>query len=76
VEKVSEKTIISAQVPTLVRDDLARLASQREHSLSAEVRAALRLHLRVQDVQDSSSELPTGPGGGLNRPAGPGDGRS
>jgi hypothetical protein len=53
-----EKTIISAQVPTPLRDELLRLASQHEHSLSDEIRRGLRLHIRVED-----------PGGGSPRPA-------
>jgi hypothetical protein len=44
-----EKTIISAQVPGELRDELAQLARQHDLSLSDEIRKALRLHLRVED---------------------------
>ena len=50
----TEKTIISAQVPTPLRDELLRLAGQHEHSLSDEIRRGLRLHVRVEDPGGAS----------------------
>jgi hypothetical protein len=44
----SKKAIISAQVPTPLRDELAQLARHHDLSLSDEIRRAVRLHLRVE----------------------------
>jgi hypothetical protein len=41
-------TIISAQVPQRLRDELAALAVQNDRSLSAELRRGLGLYLAVE----------------------------
>jgi plasmid stability protein len=54
----SEKTMLSAQIPRSLHDDLRRLAETHDRSISAETRAALRLHLRIaNDVDGLSSSL-------------------
>jgi hypothetical protein len=40
-QSISEKVILSAQVPASQRDELARLATEHDRSLSYVVRAAL-----------------------------------
>jgi hypothetical protein len=49
-----EKTIISAQVPIPLRDELAQLARHHDLSLSDEIRRAVRLHLRVEETPGGS----------------------
>lgn len=52
----SEKTILSAYVPTAQRDRLADLAAANERSLSGEVRRALDTYLRLNtDFSAASS---------------------
>jgi hypothetical protein len=46
----SEVTMLSAQVPASLRDDLHQLARQHDRSVSAEVRAALRTHVLLSQV--------------------------
>jgi Ribbon-helix-helix protein, copG family len=54
---ISEKVILSAQVPASQRDQLARLATEHERSLSYVVRAALRDYLeRSEDFSAASSD--------------------
>jgi hypothetical protein len=55
------KVLIAAQVPAELRDDLERLAHANDKSISAEIRAALRLHLRVNDVGGSPPLAAHGP---------------
>jgi hypothetical protein len=60
----SERAIISAQVPSSLRDELAQLARLHDLSLSDEIRRAVRLHLRVEAVEApgvSSSFRPESP---------------
>ncbi len=52
-----EKTIISAQMPTIVRDRLAHLAATNERSLSGEVRRAVDTYLRLNDADFSRGTL-------------------
>ncbi len=63
MDRISEKTIISAPVATAQRDHLARLAAANERSLSGEVRRALDSYLRLAGPYEdagglSSSSLP------------------
>jgi hypothetical protein len=58
MEPSDEKTIISAQVPVPLRDELARLARHHDLSLSDEIRRAVRLHLRVEAPGVSPSLRP------------------
>jgi plasmid stability protein len=55
---------ISTRMPTELRDELRRLATEHDRSVSAELRTAVRAHL----------ERSTDAGGPLNRQANP-DGR-
>jgi hypothetical protein len=65
-----EKAIISAQVPSELRDAMANLAASHERSLSGEIRTAIALHLRVQDpgsgpgVASTTTSSPPDPEGG------------
>jgi len=43
--KSEERRIVSAAVPTELRDELARLAAAEERSLSGEIRKALVAHV-------------------------------
>jgi hypothetical protein len=52
----SENTMLSAQVPTQLRDELSRLARRHDRSVSAELRSAIRLHLIV--AQDTGGLSP------------------
>jgi len=45
---MSDSTVISAAVPAVVRDQLAKLAAAHDRSLSAELRRAASLYLRVE----------------------------
>jgi hypothetical protein len=56
-----EKTIISAQMPTIVRDRLAHLAVTNERSLSGELRRAVDTHLRLNDVDFSGASSTSAP---------------
>ena len=47
MEKVTSTATISAQVPSSLLDAMKSLSQQRERSMSAEIRLALRRHLRV-----------------------------
>ena len=71
----TEKTIISAQMPTTVRDRLRHLADTNERSLSGEVRRAIDTYLRFADTDFSR-----GPSSPLESPVhamtGPGEGRA
>jgi hypothetical protein len=60
---------LSAQIPTQMLDELAALAHERDRSVSAEVRQALRSHLeRSSGVpQPSSDGTPVERGGGPGR---------
>ena len=51
---ISDSTIISAAVPASVRDGLVKLAVERDRTLSAELRRAAAMYLRVEarDVQE------------------------
>jgi hypothetical protein len=49
--QAEEKAIVSAQVPTVTRDELLRRAEQADRSLSAEIRTALREHLRDDEEE-------------------------
>jgi plasmid stability protein len=52
----TEKTVMSAQVPTGLRDGLMRLATEHDRSMSAEVRSALRDYLeRSEDFSAGTS---------------------
>jgi hypothetical protein len=53
-----ERTMLSAQVPLRLREELARLARRHDRSISAEVREAVRLHLHVNDAGGPSSLVP------------------
>jgi hypothetical protein len=53
-QPISEKVILSAQVPASQRDQLARLATEHDRSLSYEVRAALSDYLERSDVFSAS----------------------
>jgi hypothetical protein len=55
----SEKTVISAQVPTPLRDELASLAGVHGRSLSGEMRRAIELHLHLSTLSDVGGELPS-----------------
>ena len=44
-QAAEDRVIISAQVPTEQRDELARLALQADRTLSAEIRRALTAHV-------------------------------
>jgi hypothetical protein len=57
----SEKTIISAQMPTIVRDRLAHLAATNERSLSGELRRAVDTHLRLNDTDFSGAPSTSAP---------------
>jgi hypothetical protein len=46
---MEEKVILSAQVATVQRDQLARLAAANERSLSGEVRRAVDTYLRLSE---------------------------
>ena len=46
----SEHTLISAQVPTALRDELHRFAQQDDRSMSSVIRRALQTHLRASGV--------------------------
>ena len=52
-------TVLSAQVPTMLRDELRLLARERDRSVSAEVRSALRLHLRTVRESGGLGDLPS-----------------
>ena len=43
--EAADRVIISAQVATAQRDELARLAQEADRSLSAEIRRALAAHV-------------------------------
>ena len=45
-------TIVSAQMPLELRDKLAQLAAAHDRSLSAELRRATTLYLRVEARDD------------------------
>jgi hypothetical protein len=51
--RAEEKTIVSAQVPTVTRDELLRRAEQADRSLSAEIRTAIREHLTRDDQEEA-----------------------
>lgn len=48
----ADRTVISAQVPTPLRDELARLAGEHDRSLSAEMRRAIELHLHLAEFPE------------------------
>jgi hypothetical protein len=52
---------ISALVPTRLREELSRSARLHDRSLSAEIRTALRQHLRVEAPGVPSSFRPESP---------------
>jgi hypothetical protein len=55
----SENSILSAQIPRTLRDELYRLAQEQDRSMSAEVRSALRLHLRLAEDAGGYPETPS-----------------
>jgi predicted transcriptional regulator len=60
----TEKTVMSAQVPTALRDGLMRLAAEHDRSMSAEVRSALRDYLeRSEGFSAGTSSAPAGAAG-------------
>jgi hypothetical protein len=65
MDDISEKTVISAQVPVPLRNELARLARHHDLSISDEIRRAVRLHLRVE------ASPPLMDAGGVAPPAAP-----
>ena len=48
MKTTNDQTLLSAQIPVELRQELRRLAKRHERSVSAEVRAALRPHLRLE----------------------------
>lgn len=56
--KSEEHIPVTAQMPRRLRDDLRRLAGEHDRSVSAEVRSAIRLHLRTADGNDVDREPP------------------
>jgi hypothetical protein len=53
MERVRERTIISAEVEAEQRDALKQLAREHERSLSGEVRKAIGLYLRIAGNDDT-----------------------
>jgi Ribbon-helix-helix protein, copG family len=73
----TESHVLSVKMPPEMRGKLASLAAAHDRSISAEVREAVRLHLRVNDVGVVGSSLPFGhrapvdPAAGAREPVGP-----
>lgn len=61
----SEITILSFQAPSVLRDELQRLAREHDRSMSAEVRAACRAYIQ------GSPPRPDERRGGITLPAAP-----
>jgi len=62
-QPISEKVILSAQVPASQRDQLARLAAEHDRPLSYVVRAALNDYLEREAFSATSSRAPAGASG-------------
>jgi hypothetical protein len=59
IHKASERTtVLSAQMPTELRDGLSQLARQHDRSMSAEMREAVRLHLGINSGGSSLRPIP------------------
>ena len=78
----SEHTLISAQVPVALRDELHRFAEQNDRSMSSVIRRALHDHLQGAGGPRQATPPPVapaerrrpgpvGPPPGLRQPAGP-----
>jgi predicted transcriptional regulator len=48
MEKPGDHALIAFKAPLALRDDLRRVAEQSERTMSAEIRHALREHVRKQ----------------------------
>ena len=54
---VVERVIVSAQITTTEHEQLLRMASVADRSLSAEIRRALRWHIEQANEQEEHGEL-------------------
>jgi predicted transcriptional regulator len=61
-QPISEKVILSAQVPVAQRDQLARLAAEHDRPLSYVVRAALNDYLEREDFSARGTSTQTSAG--------------
>jgi predicted transcriptional regulator len=61
-QPISEKVILSAQVPASQRDQLARLAAEHDRPLSYLVRAALNDYLEREDFSARGTSTQTSAG--------------
>jgi hypothetical protein len=52
----SQKTLVTFQTSQRQRDELAKVAAEHDRSISAELRRAVDLHLRVNARDDRSRE--------------------
>jgi hypothetical protein len=48
-----QSAFLAAYVPPAMRAELTRLAAANDRSVSAELRAAIRLHLRINEKEKS-----------------------
>jgi plasmid stability protein len=57
-KRSQEGAWLSAKVPSEMRAELWRLAATHDRSVSAEVRSAVRLHLRLADAAAADRDEP------------------